>query len=144
MLLSWLAACALLVAQAAPPDPAATGPASSPTVTRRAACGYVATRLLLPPDILPSCLAVRGDGTLAVGSMDGDRLLALDTDRDGNPDRYRRWAGTLPHWPLGLLAEGNDLVLATRSALLRLSDQNGDGWAERWQTLAKGVGLTPQ
>jgi glucose/arabinose dehydrogenase len=68
--------------------------------------------------------------------MDGDIWRAVDTDRDGTLDTYRRWAGTLPHWPLGLLAEGDDLLVATRSALLRLSDRDKDGWAERWETLS--------
>ena len=63
--------------------------------------GYLVKKLPLPSDILPSCLAVRPDGTLAVGSMDGDVLLARDSDHDRVPDRYVRWAGTLPHWPLG-------------------------------------------
>jgi glucose/arabinose dehydrogenase len=112
-----------------PPRPSAIRVAS-------AAAGYEARRLPLPPDVLPSCLTVRGDGTLVVGSMDGDILLVVDTDHDGMPDTYKRWAGTLPHWPLGLWAEGKDLVVATRSALLRLSDRDGDGWAERWETLS--------
>src|SRR6188472_406669 len=89
--------------------------------------GYVARKLALPPDVLPSCMAVRGDGTLVVGSMDGDILLVADGDGDGAPDRYRRWAGTLPHWPLGLRVEGDDVLASTRGALLRLSDRDRDG-----------------
>ena len=98
--------------------------------------GYVARKLPLPADILPSCMAVRADGTLVVGSMDGDVLLVTDGDGDGVLDRYNRWAGTFPHWPLGMRVEGQDLLLATRGALLRLSDRDGDGWAERWRTLS--------
>ncbi len=100
------------------------------------AAGYVARKLPLPADILPSCMAVRPDGTLVVGSMDGDILLVTDSDGDGLPDRYTRWAGTLPHWPLGLRAEGDDVLVSTRGALLRLSDRDRDGWAERWRTLS--------
>ncbi|MDR3639293.1 MAG: sugar dehydrogenase [Isosphaeraceae bacterium] len=100
------------------------------------ASGYVVRKLPLPADVLPSCMAVRPDGTLMIGSMDGDVLSVVDSDGDGTLDRYRRWAGTLPHWPLGLRAEGSDLLIATRSALLRLSDPDGDGWAERWRTLS--------
>ncbi|MFO0951760.1 MAG: sugar dehydrogenase [Isosphaeraceae bacterium] len=111
----------------------------SPTLgaepTPRGASGYVVKKLPLPPDILPSCMAVRPDGTLVVGSMDGDVLLVVDGDGDGVPDRYRRWAGTLSHWPLGMRAEGDALIVATRSALLRLTDRDRDGWAERWETL---------
>jgi glucose/arabinose dehydrogenase len=101
-----------------------------------ASAGYEARRLPLPSDVLPSCLAVRRDGTLVVGSMDGDILLVVDTDHDGTLDAYKRWAGTLPHWPLGMIVDGDDLLVATRSALLRLSDRDGDGWAERWETLS--------
>lgn len=104
--------------------------------------GYQVQRLPLPPDILPSCMAVRADGTLMVGSMDGDVLRVVDTDDDGLPDRYERWAGTLPHWPLGMLAEGDDLLVATRGALLRLSDGDRDDWAELWSTLSDDWDVT--
>jgi hypothetical protein len=98
--------------------------------------GYVARKLPLPPDVLPSSMAVRGDGTLVVASMDGDVLLVTDSDGDGVLDRYLRWAGTLPHWPLGMRIEGADVLLATRGALLRLVDRDRDGWAESWRTLS--------
>lgn len=104
--------------------------------------GYLVRKLPLPPDILPSCMTVRGDGTLFVGSMDGDVLRVVDSDGDGLLDRYARWAGTLPHWPLGLRAEGNDLLIATRGALIRLSDRDVDGWAERWLTLSDAWDVT--
>ncbi|MCA1685520.1 MAG: sugar dehydrogenase, partial [Planctomycetia bacterium] len=106
-------------------------PASGPPAT-----GYTVTRLALPADILPSCLAVRPDGALAVGSMDGEVLIVDDGHGDGTPGRYRRWAGTLPHWPLGMRAEGDALLVSTRGALLRLTDRDRDGWAERWETLS--------
>ncbi len=104
--------------------------------------GYQAIQLPLPPDVLPSCMAVRPDGTLAIGSMDGEVLLVKDTNSDGLPDHYHRWAGTLPHWPLGLMADGDDLIVATRGALLRLSDDDGDGWAERWRTITDAWDVT--
>jgi len=111
--------------------------AAEPRVVAVAA-GYVARKLPLPPDVLPSCMAVRPDGTLMVGSMDGDVLLVNDSDHDPEalPDHYTRWAGTLPHWPLGMRVEGADLLLSTRGALLRLSDRDHDGWAESWRTLS--------
>jgi glucose/arabinose dehydrogenase len=109
-------------------------PSGLPVVSK--ASGYVARRLQLPADVLPSCMAVRPDETLVVGSMDGDILLVVDTDADGLPDTYRRWAGTLPHWPLGLYADRDDVLVATRSALLRLSDADRDGWAECWRTVS--------
>jgi glucose/arabinose dehydrogenase len=119
-----------------------TAARSAPPATTVSGAGYVARRLALPADILPSCMAARPDGTLVVGSMDGDVLLVNDTDGDGLPDRYARWAGTLPHWPLGMLAEANDLLVSTRGALLRLSDRDRDGWAERWETLSDAWDVT--
>ncbi|MGE3819403.1 MAG: sugar dehydrogenase [Isosphaeraceae bacterium] len=110
--------------------------------TRGQESGYVARKSLLPADVLPSCMAVRPDGTLVIGSMDGEILLAVDQDGDGRLDAYKRWAGTLPHWPLGLRAEGDDLLVATRGALLRLSDRDHDGWAERWETLSDAWDVT--
>src|SRR5262249_30388280 len=70
-----------------------------------------------------------------VGSMDGDILRVTDSDGDGTLDRYVRWAGTLPHWPLGIRVEGDDVLVATRGALLRLSDADHDGSPQRWRTL---------
>jgi glucose/arabinose dehydrogenase len=116
-------------------SPASVAVAAEP-VSAPVAAGYVAKKLPLPADILPSCMAVRPDGTLVVGSMDGDILLVTDSDGDGLLDRYTRWAGTLPHWPLGLRAEGDDVLVSARGALLRLSDRDRDGWAERWRTLS--------
>jgi glucose/arabinose dehydrogenase len=107
-----------------------------------ASAGYVAKRLPLPADVLPSCMAVRPDGTLVVGSMDGDVLFVTDSDGDGLLDQYKRWTGTLPHWPLGLRAEGDDVLIAARGSLLRLSDRDHDGWAERWKTLSDAWDVT--
>ena len=126
-----------LIALLAPMTAGAAGP-----VAATARSGYVARKLPLPADILPSCMTVRPDGTLVVGSMDGDILLVTDSDQDGTLDRYTRWAGTLPHWPLGLRAEGNDVLVSTRGALLRLSDRDRDGWAERWRTLGDAWDVT--
>ncbi len=111
------------------PGAAGPGPAVPPA-------GYVAKRLPLPPDVLPSCMTVRDDGTLVVGSMDGDIALVSDSDGDGTLDRYTRRAGTLPQWPLGLRAEGDDLLVAARGALLRLEGRDRDGRAERWSVVS--------
>ena len=81
-------------------------------------------------------MAVRADGTLVVGSMDGDVLLVTDSDGDGVLDRYTRWAGTLPHWPLGMRVGGRRPAAGDAGGLLRLSDRDRDGWAERWRTLS--------
>ena len=110
--------------------------AAAADLAPRVRSGYEVRRLPLPADVLPSSLAVRPDGTVLVGSMDGDVLLVTDSDGDGTPDAYKRWAGTLPHWPLGMRAEGDALLIATRGALLRLADDDRDGWAERWTTLS--------
>lgn len=104
--------------------------------------GYEVVRLPLPADVLPSCMAVRPDGGLVIGSMDGEILDATDADGDGLLDTYRRRAGTLPHWPLGLLSEDGSLLVAARGALLRLSDRDGDGWAESWVTVSDAWDVT--
>lgn len=110
--------------------------AAAPTLAASPEAGYMVRKLPLPADVLPSCMAVRPDGTLVIGSMDGDVLFVTDSDRDGISDRYQRWAGTIPHWPLGMRAEGDDILVAARGSLLRLSDRDRDGWAERWQSLS--------
>ena len=113
------------------------GPAARRDRSARAASGYVAEKLPLPADILPSCMAVRPDGTLVVGSMDGDILLVTDSDGDGVLDRYTPLGGdTAALAARACGSEGEDVLMATRGALLRLSDRDRDGWAERWRTLS--------
>lgn len=104
--------------------------------------GYTARRLNLAADVLPSCMTTQPNGTIVIGSMDGDILQLRDTNSDGIPDSLHRWAGTLPHWPLGMMAEGDDLLVSTKSALLRLSDRDHDGWAERWRTVSDAWDVT--
>src|SRR5262245_59152108 len=122
----------------------AANPTAAPRPTRVVATtpGYEVLRLPLPPSVLPSCMAVRPDGTLAIGSMDGEVMLVVDADGDGVLDTYKKFAGNLPHWPLGLLADGDDLLIATRQAFLRLTDADKDGWAERWTTITDAWDVT--
>jgi glucose/arabinose dehydrogenase len=104
--------------------------------------GYTAKRLNLPPDILPSAMTSCPDGTVMVGSMDGDVYRLVDANRDGTPETYARWAGTLSHWPLGMAADGDDVLISIKGALVRLSDQDHDGWAEKWSNITDAWDVT--
>ena len=95
----------------------AANPTAAPRPTRVVATtpGYEVLRLPLPPSVLPSCMAVRPDGTLAIGSMDGEVMLVVDTDDDGVLDTYKKFAGNLPpsfanQYKLVVSAVGNHSV----------------------------------
>ena len=104
--------------------------------------GYSAKRLALPAHILPSCMTTQPNGTVVIGSMDGDIYQLKEPRSINEPTTLHRWAGTLAHWPLGMMAEGDDLIVATKPALLRLIDRDHDGWAEKWQTISDAWDVT--
>jgi hypothetical protein len=103
--------------------------------------GYEAVRLPLDPSIMPTALAWRPDGVLAVASLKGQVFLARDTDGDGLEDALTPFSDELAA-PYGLAAQGKSLDVLNKYALLRLHDQDADGRADRTETLASGWGHT--
>ena len=103
--------------------------------------GYEAVRLPLPTSEMPTGLAWRDDGTLAFCSLKGSVWLARDTNGDGLEDELAPFADGLPA-PYGIAAAGEAIDVAAKYALLRLTDRDGDGRAERSEVAAAGWGYT--
>ncbi len=103
--------------------------------------GFEAIRLPMSDEVMPIGLGWRKDGTLVIASLKGLVWLAKDTDGDQLEDRLTVFSEELAA-PYGVATHGNAIDVATKSALLRLFDDNGDGHADRMQRLASGWGHT--
>lgn len=79
-----------------------------------------------------------GDGRLAVTIRKGEVWL-LDGVLGLRPDqaRYTLFASGL-HEPLGVLRDGDSLLVAQRTEVTRLRDTNGDGVADEYLSAARG------
>ncbi len=83
-------------------------------------------------------LAVLPDGRVVVAVRKGEVWIIDGADSDDREDlRATRFAAGL-HEPLGLLADGNDLLVAQRTELTRLRDTDHDGVADAYLTEASG------
>jgi len=83
-------------------------------------------------------LAVRDDGTVVTSTRQG-RIWELDPESG----EWHLLTNSL-HMGLGLWLDEatDDLFTTQRSALTRISDADGDGWAERFETIADDWGAT--
>lgn len=115
--------------------------ALEPRVEIDAVPGFEAVRLPLPVAIMPTSFAFLADGTLAFTSLKGQVYLVRDTNADGLPDRLVLVEEGLAA-PFGLLADGNDLLVAHKPEVLRLGDFDGEGRAVRRTIVADGWGYT--
>jgi mono/diheme cytochrome c family protein len=145
-------------------DPAATGPRKLvfeyraalavdqfpplPTVDRtltrevlNVVPGFVAERLPVTDEAMPTGLAWRPDGTLALTSLEGRVWLAHDTNGDGLEDRLTPFSDELAT-PFGLAAAGQHIDVINKYGLVRLSDADREGFAERAEVIADGWGHT--
>jgi mono/diheme cytochrome c family protein/glucose/arabinose dehydrogenase len=116
-------------------DPVAT---SDPVTT---APGFRGTRLPIATSIMPTAMAWRPDGTLVFTSLKGHVYLAKDTDGDGVEDTLSVFEEGLAA-PFGMLADGDDLLVAHKPELLRLRDTDGDGRCDERTVVADGWGYT--
>lgn len=103
--------------------------------------GFEAVRLPLPIEEMPTALAWREDGTLAAASLKGRVVVAEDADGDGLPDRWRAFSDELPA-PYGLVATPTGFDVVAKTGLIRLSDSDNDGRADRHEIVADGWGYT--
>jgi mono/diheme cytochrome c family protein/glucose/arabinose dehydrogenase len=103
--------------------------------------GFAATRLPVTDQCMPTGLAWRGDGTLAVSSLEGRVWLGRDTDGDGLEDQLTPFSDDLAA-PFGLAVSGEAVDVINKYGLLRLLDRDGDGLADRTELLASGWGHT--
>lgn len=116
-------------------DPPAT------TEPIRTAPGFAGARLPITTAIMPTGMAWRPDGTLVFTSLKGHVYLAHDTDGDGLEDKLTVFEEGLAA-PFGVLADGDDLLVAHKAELLRLRDADGDGHCDDRIVVADGWGYT--
>ena len=103
-----------------------------------------------PPDIsYPTCLAAAPTGELYVGvdengSLDakpgrGRVVRCIDVDGDGKADKFNVFAKM--DSPRGVIFDAGTLYVLHPPDLTAYHDDNGDGVADRSETLVKGIGF---
>lgn len=107
--------------------------------------GYEAVWLPLPAGEMPTGLGWMSDGALLFASLKGRVFAARDTNGDGLEDTLAPLSDDLAT-PYGLAAamQGDREVIdvITKSALVRLHDDDRDGFYERQEIVADGWGHT--
>ena len=99
--------------------------------------GYVVENVSLPPELRGGIAAVAftPGGSAVVATRLGEIWLR----RSGEPAAWRRFAGGLDE-PMGLIAESESVILAAhRPEVLRMTDSDGDGRADKSTVFADGL-----
>jgi len=103
--------------------------------------GFESFRLPLPEEVMPTALAWRPNGELVIASLKGQIWLGRDQDGDGLHETYRAFSDDLAA-PYGLAVTGSQIDVVNKYAVLRLTDEDDDGRADRYETVASGWGHT--
>jgi len=105
--------------------------------------GFEATRLPIAEEITPTAFAWDRTGQLLISTLKGRIWRAIDTNDDAIEDRLELVADGLSA-PFGLATLEEDGIeaidVADKTALLRLTDTDGDGRIDRTRTVASGWG----
>ena len=112
--------------------------------------GFAATVFATPPDIrYPTCLAAAPTGEVFVGvdengSLDakanrGRVVRCVDKDGDGTADQFNVFAAM--DSPRGLAWDAGTLYVLHPPSLSAFHDTDGDGVADRTETLVSGIGF---
>jgi putative membrane-bound dehydrogenase-like protein len=116
----------------------------------KAPAGFDVTLFAAPPDVrYPTCLAAAPTGEVFVGidengSLDakenrGRVVRCLDLNRDGTADHFNVFA-TMDS-PRGLCYDDDTLYVLHPPTLSAYHDDDGDGAADRSETLVEGIGF---
>jgi mono/diheme cytochrome c family protein len=120
-------------------------PQNPPAVKLDVVPGYDAVQLPITVAEMPTGLAWKKDGTLAFTSLKGRVFEARDTDGDGLEDAVRAVSDDLAA-PYGIAVAEQDgkevLDVINKFALVRLHDDDVDGYFERTEVVAAGWGHT--
>ncbi len=103
--------------------------------------GFDAVQLPVTDEVMPTGLCWRPDGTLVVSSLEGRVWLAHDTDGDEIEDQLLPFSDDLAA-PYGVAANGDAIDVINKFGLLRLTDTDDDGTADRIECIASGWGHT--
>jgi hypothetical protein len=117
-----------------PPIPLAAAPL-------QIAPGFAARRLPLADGIMPSALAWKPDGRLVFATLKGQVFVAGDGDQDGLEDKLRLLEDGLPT-PYGLAVANGSVDVLAKPGLVRLTELDDAGLADRQLILASGWGVT--
>jgi mono/diheme cytochrome c family protein len=120
-------------------------PPNPPTVKIDVVPGYDGVQLPVGIAEMPTGMAWKADGTLMVTSLKGRVIAAKDTNADGLEDALRPVSDDLAApYGIAVAEEGGKEVLdvINKYALLRLFDDDGDGYYERNVVAASGWGHT--
>jgi hypothetical protein len=90
---------------------------------------------------MPTGLAWNERGELIVCSLEGRVWRAVDRDGDGLQDELQPISDTYPA-PYGIAAHGEAIDLLCKFGLVRLSDDDRDGFFEHAQIIADGWGYS--
>jgi mono/diheme cytochrome c family protein len=107
--------------------------------------GFEAVQLPITVAEMPTGLAWKKDGTLVFTSLKGRVVEARDTNGDGLEDALRPVSDDLAA-PYGIAVAEQDgkevLDVINKYGLVRLHDDDGDGYRERIEVVASGWGHT--
>lgn len=103
--------------------------------------GFSGVRLPVSRSIMPTSIQRMPGGDLVFSSLKGHVLVASDSDGDGIEDALREFGGGLAA-PFGVLPDGRGLIVAHKPEVVRLTDSDGDGRADRRQVLSTGWGYS--
>ena len=113
-----------------------------PSVERRDRVpGFTAVRLPMVESQMPTAIAWRPDGSTVVASLKGRVWSGRDTDRDGLEDRWTPISDELAA-PFGVATGDKYVDVTAKFGVVRLWDEDGDGFAERSEVVASGWGHT--
>ena len=135
---------------AAVPRGRSGGPATTACSARSGAARVRGDAVRPPPDVrYPTCLAAAPTGEVFVGvdengSLDakpgrGRVVRCIDGDGDGKADKFNVFAKM--DSPRGVVFDAGTLYVLHPPDLTAYHDDNGDGVADRSETLVKGIGF---
>lgn len=103
--------------------------------------GFEAIKLPLPASEMPTALAWTNAGTLVFGSLKGRVFFAVDNDHDGLEETLLPYSDDLPA-PYGIATTDDSVDVLCKFGLVRLTDADHDGQADRSTVIASGWGYT--
>ncbi|MDA1013838.1 MAG: c-type cytochrome, partial [Planctomycetota bacterium] len=103
--------------------------------------GFEGVRLPISPSVMPTAITWLKDGTMAFTSLKGHVFLARDTNGDGLEDQLTLFEEGLAA-PFGIVAVGDEIIVAHKPEVIALRDTDGDGRADKRRIVAAGWGYT--